>query len=228
MPDRLTPLDASFLHLEDASAPMHVACVLTFAGEAPALSDLAERVESRLHLVPRYRQKLAPVPLAQGRPLWVDDADFDIGRHVKATAVARPGGPDQLRDLAGRLFSRQLRRDRPLWEMYLVTGLAEIGGEPRFAIVSKTHHAVVDGISGLDVMSALFAPDDEGDGRDWEPEPAPSGVERLAGALLERVTRPTELVRPLRAIVRRPRRVLEDVGGALVGAGALAWAGLRP
>src|SRR3954451_12649632 len=187
MADRLTPLDASFLHLEDACAPMHVACTMTFAGEPPSVGELAQRVESRLHLVPRYRQKLATVPLAQGRPLWVDDAGFDVARHVKSTAVAAPGGADELRALAGRLFSRRLRRDRPLWEMYLVTGLADVGGEPRFAIVSKTHHAVVDGISGLDVMSALFAP--EGEGRDpgaWTAERAPSGPERLAGALLER------------------------------------------
>jgi diacylglycerol O-acyltransferase len=229
MADRLTPLDASFLHLEDASAPMHVGCVLTFAGDPPTLSELAERVDSRLHLVPRYRQKLATVPLAQGRPVWVDDGEFDIARHVKATAVTRPGGADELRALAGRLFSRQLRRDRPLWEMYLVTGLADVGSRPRFAVVSKTHHAVVDGVSGLDVMSALFAPD--GEGRDpaaWEPQGAPSAVERLAGALFERATSPTELIRPLRAVLRRPRRVLEDVGGALVGAGTFAWAGMKP
>jgi WS/DGAT/MGAT family acyltransferase len=229
MPDRLTPLDASFLHLEDASSPMHVACVMTFAGEPPDVRELAERVESRLHLVPRYRHMLATVPLAQGRPMWVDDPDFDIGRHVKSTAVARPGGADELRALAGRLFSRQLRRDRPLWEMYVVTGLADVGGQPRFAIVSKTHHAVVDGISGLDVMSALFAPDEEWrDPSDWRPQPSPSGVERLAGALLERATSPTELIRPLRALVRRPRRVIEELGGALVGAGAFAFAGLKP
>src|SRR3954467_3172754 len=113
MPDRLTPLDASFLHLEDAGSPMHVACVMTFAGESPELSELAERVASQLHLVPRYRQKLATVPLAQGRPLWVDDGDFDISRHVKSTAVARPGGPDELRSLAGRLFSRHPPPARP-------------------------------------------------------------------------------------------------------------------
>ena len=131
-------------------------------------------MESRLHLVPRYRQKLATVPLAQGRPLWVDDADFDIARHVKSTAVAPPGGADELRALAGRLFSRRLRRDRPLWEMYLVTGLADVGGRPRFAIVSKTHHAVVDGISGLDVMSVLFAPEGEvGAAERGRPSPRP-------------------------------------------------------
>ena len=229
MPDRLTPLDASFLHLENASSPMHVACVMTFDGEPPLVGELAERVESRLHLVPRYRQKLASVPLAQGRPVWVDDEDFDINRHVRGTALAPPGGPEELRALAGRLFSRQLRRDRPMWEMYLVSGLADVGGRSRFAIVSKTHHAVVDGISGLDVMSALFAPDDEyRDPSQWKPEPAPSPIGRLAGALMDRATSPTELIRPLRAIVRRPRRVIEEVGGALVGAGAFAWAGLRP
>jgi diacylglycerol O-acyltransferase len=230
--DRLTPLDASFLHIEDAAGPMHVGCVMVFAGELPDYEDFVERVEDRLDLVPRYRQRLAGVPLGQGRPKWVDDEGFDPYYHIRATALAAPGGDHELRVLAGRLFSRPLRRDRPLWELWLVEGLAPALGseEPRFAVVSKTHHALVDGVSGLDILSALFAPEDaaRAPGEPWMPRRAPSAVELLGEALLERALSPAELLRPLRAILRRPRRVLEDVGEALVGVGALAWAGLRP
>lgn len=229
--DRLTPLDASFLHIEDATGPMHVGCVMVFAGAAPDYHDFVSRVEERLDLVPRYRQRLAFVPLGQGRPRWVDDQEFDPYYHMRATALPEPGGDHELRVLAGRLFSRALRRDKPLWELWLIEGLApaQDGGE-RFAVLSKTHHALVDGISGLDILSALFAPEDEATAVDraWHPGRDPSGVELLGEALVERVLSPRELVRPLRAALRRPRRVLDQVGSALVGVGALAWAGLRP
>lgn len=224
--DRLTPLDASFLHLEDASSPMHVAAVMVFDGEPPAYDDFVSFVESRLHLVPRYRQKLAQVPLGQGRPRWVDDEDFDVRFHVRATGLPRPGTEYELQVLAARVLSHQLTRERPLWEMWLVEGLE--GG--RFAIVSKTHHALVDGISGLDILSVLFAPDEEArEGRGpWRPRPAPPGAQLLAEALLERATMPAELVRPALALLRRPRRVVERAVNTAVGLGAMAWAGLNP
>ena len=229
--DRLTPLDASFLHLEDATGPMHVGCVMVLAGQPPPYEEFVARVDQRLGLVPRYRQRLAFVPLAQGRPKWVDDEDFDLRYHVRATALPAPGGDHELRVLAGRLFSRVMRRDKPLWELWLVDGLgpAVAGGPDRFAVVSKTHHALVDGISGLDILAALFAPEEEASSAgDWQPERRPSGVELLGEALLERALSPTELVRPLRAALRRPRRLVEQAGAALAGVGALAWTGLRP
>jgi diacylglycerol O-acyltransferase len=230
--DRLTPLDSSFLHLEDATGPMHVGCVMVFAGAAPDYDGFVSRVEERLDLVPRYRQRLAFVPLGQGRPKWVDDAGFDPYYHMRSTALPEPGGDHELRVLAGRLFSRPLRRDKPLWELWLVEGLApaQDGGGERFAVISKTHHALVDGMSGLDILSALFAPEEQaatGNGA-WHPGRVPSGVELLGEALVERALSPRELVRPVRAALRGPRRVLEQVGSALVGVGALAWAGLRP
>src|SRR5256885_2299270 len=159
--DRLSPLDATFLHVEDAASHMHVACALVFDGDPPAYDDLLEHIAARLHLVPRYRQRLATVPFQQGRPKWVDDERFDLRYHVRATALPSPGGEYELQVLCGRIFSQQLRRDRPLWEMYLVEGLE--GG--RFAMLSKTHHALVDGISGLDILSVLFTPDEEGWGK---------------------------------------------------------------
>jgi len=229
--DRLTPLDASFLHLEDATGPMHVGCVMVFSGDPPSYEDFVDRVEERLGLVPRYRQRLAFVPLAQGRPKWVDDDEFDMLYHVRATALPAPGGDPELRVLAGRLFSRVLRRDKPLWELWLVDGLgtAAPGGPDRFAVVSKTHHALVDGISGLDILSALFAPEEEASAAEgWRAQRPPSRVELLGEALLERALSPTELVRPLRAALRRPRQLVEEAGAALAGVRALAWTGLRP
>ena len=224
--DRLTPLDTSFLHLEDPVTHMHVACAMVFEGDPPSYEEFLEHLESRLGLVPRYRQRLAHVPLAQGRPKWVDDPHFDLRYHVRHTALPRPGGEYELQVLAGRVFGHQLNRDKPLWEMWLVEGLE--GG--RFAIFSKTHHALVDGISGLDILSVLFAPDEEsdGDGRAWSPRPSPGGLTLLAEALLERATMPAEFLRPARALLRGPRRAVSGLIGLAAGVGAFAWAGLSP
>jgi diacylglycerol O-acyltransferase / wax synthase len=227
--DRLTGLDSSFLHLEDASSHMHVASVAVFEGPPPPYVELLEAFERRLPLVPRYRQRLAFVPLGQGRPRWVDDPHFNLRYHVRSTALASPGSERQLKDLAGRVFSQQLDRDKPLWEVWLVEGL----DDDRFAVLSKTHHALVDGISGVDIMSVLFdttpepaAPTDPGDR--WLPRPVPSRTQLLAEALLERATIPAEIGRSVRAVFRGPRRIAGGVRDAAVGVGAMAWAGLNP
>jgi WS/DGAT/MGAT family acyltransferase len=222
--DRLSPLDASFLHVEDASAHMHVACAMVFDGAAPDYDDLLDHVAARLHLVPRYRQRLAEVPFAQGRPKWVDDEHFDLRYHVRHTALPAPQGEYELQVLAGRVFSQQLRRDRPLWEMWLVEGLED----DRFAVLSKTHHALVDGISGLDILSVLFADETDADAAAWTPQPPPSEAQLLGEALLERATRPFEMLRGARALLRAPRQVAGQVAETAIGAGALAWAGLKP
>ena len=150
--DRLTAVDASFLAQEGPTAHMHVGAVLIFEGPAPAFDDFADHIRGRLHLVPRYRQKLAFPPLETGRPLWVDDPSFNLEYHVRHTALPAPGSEEQLRALAARIHSQALDRSKPLWEMWLVQGLE--GG--RFALISKTHHALVDGISGVDLMTVLF------------------------------------------------------------------------
>ena len=160
--DRLTSIDASFLHQEGRDSHMHIGGVLLFEGPAPDFQDFADHVRSRLHLVPRYRQKLATPPLETGRPLWVDDPDFNLEYHVRHTALPPPGTEDQLFLLASRIASQQLDRSKPLWENWLVEGLAD----GRFALISKTHHALVDGIAGVDLASVLF---------DSEREPAPMG-----------------------------------------------------
>ena len=226
---RLTGLDASFLHLENGTAHMHVGAVMTFDGAPPEYGELLDAIDARLHLVPRYRQRLAQVPLGQGRPRWVDDPHFNLEYHVRRTALAPPGSEPQLRALAGRVFSQRLDRDKPLWELWLVEGLEGDG----FAVVSKTHHALVDGISGVDIMSVLFdtEPDAAPPARRrsrWLPRPLPSSTQLLAEALLERATMPAEMVRGARALARAPRRLIEAGRSALVGVGALAWAGLKP
>lgn len=227
--DRLTGLDSSFLHLEDATSHMHVASVMVFEGPPPPYDELLGAFERRLPLVPRYRQRLAFVPLGQGRPKWVDDPHLNLRYHVRSTALPSPGSEHQLKDLAGRVFSQQLDRDKPLWEVWLVEGLVD----DRFAVLSKTHHALVDGVSGVDIVSVLFdtspepaAPPDAGDR--WLPRPLPSAAQLLGEALVERATVPGEITRTLRAIVRGPRRILEGARDAAVGLGAMAWAGLNP
>ena len=226
--DRLTGLDSSFLHLERDSAHMHVAGCMVFEGAAPSYDELLGQIVARLHLVPRYRQRLAFVPMNQGRPVWVDDPHFNVGFHVRHTALPRPGGDEQLKRLSGRVFSQALDRTRPLWEIWLVEGFEE----NRFALLSKTHHALVDGISGVDIATVLFdsspepmpvAPPDS----DWIPRPVPTSAQLLADALLERATVPAEIARGVRATLRGPRHVAARLGAALAGVGALARVGLQ-
>ncbi len=156
--DRLSSTDASFLHQEGHSSHMHIGAVLIFEGPPPAFQDYVDHVRGRLHLVPRYRHKLATPPLDSGRPLWVDDPDFNLEFHVRHTALPAPGTEEQLFRLAARVASQQLDRSKPLWENWLVEGLgsASGGAQERFALVFKTHHALVDGVSGVDLATVLF------------------------------------------------------------------------
>jgi diacylglycerol O-acyltransferase len=212
-PDRLTALDSAFLHLEDHStAHMHVASVMIFDGMAPTLQELVEHVENRLHLVPRYRQRLAFVPLSQGRPVWTDDPHFNPCYHIRHTALPKPADDVALKRLAGRLFSQRLDRSKPLWEIWLVQNMS--GG--RFALVAKTHHALVDGISGVDITTVLFDTAREpaaptAPATPWSAKPLPGPAKLLGEALVERATVPGEMVRGARALVRAPRKALSQV-----------------
>ena len=230
---RLTGLDASFLHLENGGAHMHVAGVMLFDGDPPAYEELVRATEARLHLVPRYRQKLAFVPFGQGRPRWIDDPHLNLSYHIRRTSLPRPGSEDQLRALAGRVFSQPLDRDKPLWEMWLVEGLEPGPDGPRFGVLSKTHHALVDGVSGVDIASVLFdtspdPPEASQPPPPWTARPEPSSAQLLGEALLERATVPREAARSVRALLRGPRQVARATGEAAVGVGAMAWAGKRP
>jgi diacylglycerol O-acyltransferase len=224
--DRLTGLDSSFLHLERGPAHMHVASTTLFDGPAPDYVELRDHIASRLHLVPRFRQKLAFVPLGQGRPRWIDDPHFNIEYHLRHTALPPPGGEDRLRTLAARIFSQRLDRSKPLWEMWLVDGVA---GD-RFALVTKSHHCLVDGVSGVDITTVLFDASAEaeplGEPPPWTPEPEPSGAQLLGEALVERATTPGEIVRGVRAVLRGPRQVARAAVDALEAAGTFARAGL--
>ena len=206
---------------------MHVASTTVFEGPAPAYEELRDHIDSRLHLVPRFRQKLRLVPFGQGRPRWVDDPHLNLGYHIRHTALPDPGSDEQLRILAARLFSQRLDRSKPLWEMWLVDGLE---GD-RFALVTKIHHALVDGVSGVDITNVLFdaapdPPEPPASPEPWVPRPEPSDGQVLGEALIERVTSPAELVRGARAFVRGPRRAARAAVDALEAAGALARAGV--
>jgi WS/DGAT/MGAT family acyltransferase len=227
-PDRLTALDSTFLHLEDHSAAhMHVASVMVFSGKAPSHQELADHVQSRLHLVPRYRQRLAHVPLGQGRPMWTDDPHFNPYYHIRHTALPKPADDATLKRLAGRLFSQRLDRSKPLWEIWLVQNLSG----NRFALVAKTHHALVDGVSGVDITTVLFDtardPSPVAPPAPWSAKPLPGQAKLLGEALLERSTMPNEMLRGARALLRAPRRVASQVRDGLVNVGATTLAGVR-
>jgi diacylglycerol O-acyltransferase / wax synthase len=216
--ERLSALDELFLHLEGPNTHMHVGVVALFEGPAPSWQEALSGVESRLHLVPRFRQKLAQVPYGLGRPVWVDDPHFNLGYHLRHTALPAPGDDEELKGLCARIMSQQLDRTKPLWEMWFVEGLAD----GRFAIISKTHHCVVDGVSGADIMSVLMDP-----GRDaqiaspqtWDPGPEPTSDQLIADALAERLTSPSEMWRSLQTAVVDRRNV---AGKIVVGARSLA------
>ena len=224
--DRLTGLDASFLQLEQGPAHMHVASTTLFEGPAPEYEEFRDHIASRLHLVPRFRQKLRFVPFGQARPVWVDDPHLNLDYHVRHTALPPPGSEEQLRTLAARIFSQRLDRSKPVWEMWLVDGLE--GG--RFAIVGKTHHALVDGVSGVDITTVLFDLDREPEGaaepEPWLPEPEPSGAQLLADALLERLGSPGAVLRGARAALEAPRRVTSAAIEGLEAAGSFIRTGL--
>jgi diacylglycerol O-acyltransferase / wax synthase len=235
--DRLTALDASFLAQEGEASHMHVGAVLVFEGAAPDYDALADHIRSRLHLVPRYRQKLTLPPLETGRPLWADDPSFNLEYHVRHTALPAPGDEGQLFRLAARIHSQQLDRSKPLWECWLVEGLdpgpaGEAGGR-RFALVMKTHHALVDGVAGVDLATVLFdlspdpAPAEPGLAP-WTPAPEPTTAELLASGAVDAVRGSLDLAgRALGAAVR-PQTSLRVARDAVEGLGEIVWAGLNP
>ena len=197
--DRLSAVDAAFLDQERRATHMHIGGVAMFEGPPPTWRELADHISGRLHLVPRYRQKLAIPPLDTGRPLWVDDPNFNLGYHVRHAGLPAPGDDDQLRRLVARTFSQQLDRSKPLWELLLVEGLAD----GRFALISKTHHALVDGIAGVDLTTVLF---------DLEASPGP---EANAPGPSRRRARLVPAARAEPRVARRRRAAGRGAGGRL-------------
>jgi diacylglycerol O-acyltransferase len=213
----MSPLDASFLHIEDAVTHMHIGSVGLFEGPPPGPEEVKATVAAHLPLVPRYRQKVRFVPLALGRPAWVDDPYFNLDYHVRRTALPAPGGHTELRNLVGRVMSQQLDRNKPLWEMWIAEGL-DNGG---WALISKVHHCMVDGVSATDLMSVILDTERDGEGKggddDWEPTPEPSSVELVAHSLKLRAASPYELTRTAVSAVRGPGRVAKQAADATRG-----------
>jgi diacylglycerol O-acyltransferase / wax synthase len=226
--DRMNPLDAEFLYLEDGTAHMHIASCAVFEGPAPAYDELVRLFASKLPLVPRYRQRVRFVPLDLGRPVWEDDPHFNLDYHVRHSALPPPGGKADLCRLMGRLMSQELDRARPLWEAWMIEGLAD----GRWAVISKVHHCMVDGVAGVDLVALILDLEREpATGQlvadDWEPGPDASRLKLAADAALELVTAPRALVRTLWATTHAPRRVLRR-GWAIAG-GLLSYgSALRP
>src|SRR4051794_8131202 len=216
--DRLSGLDASFLHLERLEYPMHEGAGSVLEG-APFFADngrvpiaaVRELVPSALPLLPRFRRRLMSVPYDQGRPVWVDDDRFDITYHVRHTALPKPGSWEQLIALTTRVQEQLLDRERPLWELWFVEGLED----GNVALIQKTHHSLIDGVSGVDVatllldMSPDYAPPVI---EEWMPERVPTSSQLLLDSLRERATEPAEFVRSVRSMLRGPRAAVERAG----------------
>src|SRR5512133_320711 len=202
---------------------MHVGAVLIFEGPPPRYEDFLDHVRSRLDLVPRYRQKLVFPPLEAGRPLWGDDANFNLGYHVRHTALPAPGSEEQLRRLTGRVFSQSLDRSKPLWELWLVQGL----DRSRFALLSKTHHAVVDGVAGVDIATVLFdvkpVPEPAAEESDWAPNPEPSTTQLLARGAADAAETPLRLAGRLAGVIQHPRPAARRALEAAEARGEVAW-----
>jgi diacylglycerol O-acyltransferase len=226
--DRLSAVDASFLAQEKQSSHMHVGALVIFDGPAPSRDEFRAHLAARLPRVPRYRQKLAFPRLEAGRPFWVDDPNFNIDYHVRHTALPKPGSEDQLRELAGRIFSQRLDRSKPLWEVWIVHGLE--GG--RFSLISKTHHALVDGVSGVDIATVLFdlspVPDELEAEEVWTPSPEPSDVELVAEAVVGLARTPFSLAGRALGALQRPGETLGRAREAAEGLGEVVWAGMNP
>jgi WS/DGAT/MGAT family acyltransferase len=221
--DRLSPLDVSFLYMETPTTAMHVGGVAVLDPPADGFDydRLCELISQRIGLVPRYRQKVRWVPGRLANPVWVDDPDFDVTYHVRRSALPKPGNREQLKELVARLQSRQLDRNRPLWEIYLVEGLED----GKVAIVTKTHHAMVDGVSAVDIGTVILdleptpraVPDD-----DWTPRQEPGAVGLLAAAVSDLLTRPSGALDTARTAVGDVRATAGKV--AAVAGGVLAQA----
>jgi len=224
----MSPIDSSFLHIENATTPMHIGGVSIFAGPPPPFAQLRAMVEGKLALVPRYRQKVRFVPLAAGPPIWVDDPHFSLDYHLRHTAIPAPGGELELRQMAARVFSGALDRDKPLWELWMVEGMRD----GRWALLSKVHHCMVDGVAATDLMSVMFSDETAASdapaapARAWAAEPEPSGVELLARTLVRRAS-PAGQIETIKQALRAPRETLRSIA-EVARAAAAAGPSLRP
>jgi diacylglycerol O-acyltransferase len=232
--DRLTALDATFLDIENPSVHMHVGAVAVFEGESLRTAEGAIDIDrirsytaSALHEAPRFRQKVARVPVV-GQPVWIDDRRFNLSYHVRHTALPPPGSIRQLKRLAGRIFSQKLDRGKPLWEMWVVEGLAD----GRFALIVKAHHCMADGIAGLDLLAVILRlqPDatiENGD-RQWMPRPRPTGGRLLTDEVWRRATWPLSALRDVPSTLLHPRRSVTSLTDSVRALAEAFSAGFTP
>jgi diacylglycerol O-acyltransferase / wax synthase len=220
----MSAIDASFLHVENEVTPMHIGGVSIFEGPPPAIEEVRAMIAGKIDWTPRYRQKVRFVPLAVGSPVWVDDPHFNLDYHVRHTAIPAPGSEVQLRQMAGRVFSQHLDRSKPLWEIWVVEGLSE----GRWALLSKVHHCMVDGVAATDLMSVMFSDVAERvPAAEWAPAPEPSGTQILLRTVAHLASSPRAQLDAIQEAVRTPRETLRS---AAETAGAIAKAArtLRP
>lgn len=231
--ERLSPLDRTFLDLEYPEAHMHVAGVMLFDGAPLRTSDggidiekIRKHVASRLHLIPRFRQRIARIPL-DNHPVWVDDDRFNLEYHVRHTALPRPGGDEQLKLLAGRIISQQLDRGKPLWELWIIEGL---DGD-RFAMISKTHHCMIDGIATIDLASVLLSPSPDAaipEAQPWKPQSAPSRGELAMEEARRRLAVPLEFGKVVLGAMQNPAEAAESISDQIFAVSETLGAGLFP
>ncbi len=216
MTDRLSALDAEFLHLDDGVAHLHIAGMSVFEGPAVQPEELAALLESRLHRLPRYRQRVRPVPLELGRPIWADDPQFRLDYHVRQTRLPSPGDDAALCRLMGGLMSEPLDRQRPLWETWLVEGLPDA----KWALVYKVHHSMVDGIAGVELLTATLDAEPVVELEPplaWAPRPEPSAVAKTVGAWTGLAADMASGAWHLPSLVAHPMGTLQRVGETAVG-----------
>ena len=211
--EKMSALDASFLDVEDAVSHMHIGSIGIFEGPPPPHEELRSMVLAKLPLVPRYRQVARAIPLSIGRPHWVDDQHFNLDYHLRRTGLPAPGGEGELRSLVGRVMSQQLDRSRPLWEMWAVEGLED----GRWALISKIHHCMVDGVAGTDLISILMdsepttAPPTT---EEWTPRGAPGTTALLIAGITENLLIPVHAAKGLSSpgeVLRRGREALRGL-----------------
>lgn len=230
--ERLSAQDSSFVIWERRETPMHVGAVAILDAATLRTADggidadrIGKHVESRLHLLPHYRKRLAALPF-DGHPVWVDDASFDLRRHLRRAALPRPGTENELKELAAQILSARLDRDHPLWEMWIVEGL---DGD-RFALITKVHHCMVDGVAGMNLLTLLMSPDPRADtepAAEWKPEPTPASIDFLRGELARGLRDARGVLRSLVGAALDPRETIENVGSAAVALSDALEAGMR-
>ena len=231
--ERLSVLDRTFLDVETPNYPQHVGVTLLFEAAPVTLPDggidaerIRDYIRSRLHRLPRYRQKLAWIPI-ENHPVWVDDASFNIEYHVRHTSLPQPGDERQLKRLAARLMSQRLDRGKPLWEVWIVEGVTP----NRFALITKTHHCMIDGIAGLELLALLLSSDPNADVDppvEWRPEKPPGRLQLARDELLRRATMPLRGVGELTRALENARETAAAAGERIAALGQTLTAALRP